>query len=419
MANLFNRSSWSKQSIYMLCFGMIVFFFSFSDAIMSYFSPVEMENHFQDAFLMGLVLSSSSAVGLVADLLISKFFPHYDYRFFVKWLIILATLFPLTFLMLPAMTLTYFAAMAIWGVYYEFSAFSQFNFIHQTVDTHQHARAWSVVSAVHAFAFMVGPVAAGIFLSHSRGLMLGAVIASLMVAGVFFLILQFISKKHERPTEILAGRTFKVELRLWKLLLKKIWPVYIFFLALVILDTSFWTVGPLISEEIVEHSWLGALLLPAYTLPSLLTPFIIQKISPKVSKKRIAFVSAIIGSAIMGGGAFILGEGNPLLTIVVLVGALFISIDYPEIEAVFEDYISRIDGYENDLVGLRSSASSIAYIIGPILAGFTADILGYGRTMGLFAIILMVVSVIVLIVTPRKIRMDLKGMEEIAESQAT
>lgn len=416
MPNPFKLSSWSRQSLYMFIFGLIVFFFSFGDAIMSYFSPVEIENHFQDAFLMGLVLSSSSAVGLVADLLISKYFPHYDYRFFVKWLIILATLFPLTFLMLPAMTLTYFAAMAIWGVYYEFSAFSQFNFIHQTVKTDEHAKAWSLMSAIHAFGFMVGPVAAGIFLTHSRTLTLGAVVASLIVAGIFFLILQAISKKHEESVPMLGGRTFKTELRLWKLLLKKIWPVYIFFLALVILDTSFWTVGPLISEEIAEHSWLGALLLPAYTFPSLMTPFIIQKISPKVSKKRIAFISAIIGATIMGGGALLLGEGSPFLTIAVLVGSIFISIDYPEIEAVFEDYIARIDDYENDLVGLRSSASSLAYIIGPILAGFTADFIGYGKTMGIFAIILMVVAIIVLIVTPRKIRMDHKGMAAIAEA---
>lgn len=400
----------------MIFFGLIVFFFSVGDAMMSYFSPVEIEGHFQDAFLMGLVLSSSSAVGLVADLLISKYFPHYDYRFFVKWLIILATLFPLTFLLLPAMSLTYFAAMAIWGVYYEFSAFSQFNFIHQNVDTHSHAKAWSVVDAVRAFGFMVGPVAAGIFLNHSRDLMLGAVVASLMVAGVFFLILQVVSKKHEKPAPILAGRTFKVELRIWKLLLKKIWPIYIFFLALVILDTSFWTVGPLISESIAEHSWLGALLLPAYTFPSLLTPFIVKNLSPKLSKKRIAFVSAIIGSLIMGGGALLLGEGNPWLTVVVLIGALFIAVDYPEIEAVFEDYVARIDGYENDLVGLRSSAASLAYIIGPILAGLAADSLGYSTTMGLFALTLTAISVVVLLVTPRKIRMDHKGLAAIAKN---
>lgn len=416
MSNPLNLRSWSHQSVYMLIFGLIIFFFAFSDAIMSYFTPVEMENHFQDAFLMGLVLSSSSAVGLISDFLISKYLPHYDYRFFIKWLIILATLFPLSFLMLPAMTLTYFAAMAIWGVYYEFSAFSQFNFIHQTVNTDQHAKAWSAVSAVHALAFLIGPVAAGIFLSHSRTLMLGAVLASLLVAGIFFLILQSINRKTEQPSPFLTKRTFKTELRLWKLLLGKIWPIYIFFFALVILDTSFWTVGPLISEQIIKHSWIGALLLPAYTMPSLLTPFIIRKISPQVSKKRLAFIAAIIGATIMGGGAWLFGTGSPILIIAVLIGSIFISVDYPEIEAVFEDYIARIDGYENDLVGLRASASSLAYIIGPILAGFAAEMLGYSKTMGLFALILVVVSTIVLFVTPRKIRMDHRGLEEIAKA---
>lgn len=392
-------------------------FFYIADAMMSYFSPVAMEAHFDNAFIMGLVLSTSSAVGLATDIIVSRFFPNYDYRFFIKWLIILATLFPLVFLALPSVTLTYFAAMVIWGIYFEFSSFSQFNFIRQNVDVHEHANAWGVVEAFKAMGILIGPVAAGFFLSYSKNLMLFAAITSLMVAGLVFILLKKFAKTRPELVPLNNGRTFKTELKIWKLLLSRIWPVYLFFFALVLVDTAFWTVGPLLSEAIRQKTWLGGFLLPAYIFPSLFAPIIIRKFSRKFSKKRIAFVAAIIGTAIMGGGSFFLGDDNPLLLVAILTGAIFIAIDYPEIEAVFEDYISRVDGYENDLIGLHSSASSFSYIFGPIVAGFTASQIGYSKTLSVFAFFFMFVAIIALIVTPRKIRMDLKGLEEIAAAK--
>jgi MFS family permease len=57
------------------------------------------------------------------------------------------------------------------------------------------------------------------------------------------------------------------------------------------------------------------------------------------------------------------------------------------------------------MMGLSSSTLSLAYIIGPILAGFIAQMVGEKMTFSIMGIFMSVVAIFLLMVTPRKLRL--------------
>lgn len=343
----------------------------FADSLMGYVSPVFIASKMNSTFLMGLILSSSSVVGLLADMVIAKQFARREYRFFVRWLFALALFFPLSFLIMPGHVLTFLVAMAVWGVYYEFIIFSQFNFVHKAVDIEGHARAWGILETFKAFGSVIAPVAATLLLEHSVEAVLYVSIVTLILGMILFFIYRKKFKEKicieiKPEAVVLQKRDFLQELTIWRVLFAKVWPMYLFYFAFIVMESAFWTVGPLLSEEIRQNYPWSGFLLTAYILPSLFVPYLVRYIGPHVSKKRVAFWSALLGALVLAGGAFGLGP-SPLLVICIFLSSVFFSLDYPEIEAVFEDYLSRIDAYSNDLIGLQSTATSLAYIIGPIL----------------------------------------------------
>lgn len=406
----------------LIWFSTIMFFVFFADGIMSYASPVFIEEKMNSAWLMGIIISSSSIFGLVADMIISKQFAQKEYRFFARWLLALALFFPLSLLFMPAQPLTFLIAMAVWGIYFEFISFSQFNFVHRVVGAKQHTAAWGLMDTFKAVAGIAAPIAATFLLEISMDITLYVVVGSLIVAMVLFYFYRKSNPEHESTIDRSASgenhekRSFWQEIKLWRVLFKKIWPMYLFFFAFIMLEAAFWTVGPLLSEEIKDtHQW-SSFLLSAYVLPSLFTPPLAHMLSVRFSKKKVAFTSALIGSILLATGTFFLGH-SAFLIIFVFLSSVFFSIDHPEIEAVFEDYLSRIDDYSNDLIGLQSTATSLSYIVGPILAGGLASLVGSSTTLGIFALFLAAVSLILLVVTPRKIKMPHQELAQVAAPQ--
>jgi MFS family permease len=287
------------------------------------------------------------------------------------------------------------------------------------VDKQQHASAWGILGAFKSLGLLLAPLLAAILLEMHQTYPFLLVIGFLLAAMAMFLLLRLSNKRSaaeqpsppEEPIPSQAPRSTLTQLKIWFTLMHKIWPVYLFFFAFIVLETSFWSVGPLVMEELRHKHLLGGMLLSFYIAPSFFVPLYVQKLGRLFGKKRTAFVSATIGATLLAiGGLFFSTEWY--FPLIVLASALFLSLDYPSIEAVFEDYMSRIHDYGNDLVGLRGTAASLAYIVGPTAAGALALTVGGGKTIGIFAAILAVISLILLAITPRKIKMPQGELEE-------
>ena len=371
---------------------------------MSYVTPLVLRDYFGNLATAGLVMGFSSVVGLAADWLVAQKLPNTTYRTFIKWLLIISIWFPLVFWIFPGSAVGYLLAMTAWGLYYEMIGFASFDFVDRSVSHKLHAVTWGVLDAFKAMALLIAPVLAGmLFQTQPNAIYMISLFCLSITTLIFFLGEKNRSKKtwslKSNPT-----RTLGEEKKIWWELLRKIWPVYLFFFALIMLDAAFWTVGPLLSEQIRLTSQLGSLILPAYILPTLLVPFLIMRFGDFLGKTKTVFATAMVGSIILGVGAMLVGV-DAMIVPVILVSSLFIAIDFPEVGALFEGYFGRVGEFGNDLTGLRNSAFSLAYVIGPILAGFLAESLNYSQILIVFAVLLFITGGIALVATPENIRM--------------
>jgi MFS family permease len=400
----------------MIGYALIMAFYYFGDTTVGYIVPVVMTEQLKSSALMGWVFAFSSVVGLVADLILPQLFSKKNFRFFAPAAFLTAILFPLSFLLLPSALWSFLLAMAIWGLYYELARFSHFSFIHQTLKPAQHDLGWGILQTFQSFILLIAPIFAIYVLEKQENLpfVMSIIFFGMGLTGYFFLKGAFLKKKLEAATEDTQHPTSRLhEIRVWALLLRKIWPLCLFLLSLTILDSSFWVVGALLSEQLRGDGFLGSFVITAYVFPSVFMSLIARQISKPLGKKRTAFVSAFIGCLILiVGGLLVHGS---TFVLVILAAATFLSISYPEMYAVFEDFVARLDQNANHMIGLEGSSISIGYVLGPILAGSLGAMIGYQRTLVAVAAIFLVSTIIAAVKVPRKVLLPQKELSTVDE----
>lgn len=398
------------QWLVLLSFAVISFLISFADAIMSYIAPIFIEAQVHNTFIMGLIFAFSSVVGMICDIVFPKLFSNQPHFFFLKATILAAILFPATFLFFPEHVMTLFLAMAIWGVYFELNMFSSFQFVHSYVHIHEHTKAWGILQAFQSGAYALGPLLAVHLIATDFDLGFGAVLLFLGIA-LFLTILfrlVFINKHSKRGEKKQLHKTWISEFHIWGILFKRIWPLLTLQLIVASVDASFWTIGALLMQSLSEESALGGFLLTAYIIPATFVGFFLSKLTLPVGKKRTALLSSIAAGLALTSYVFL--ESVPLLIGVTLGISFFLGIAVPEIKATFEDYISRLKEDGSELIGLQGSSSSLAFVVGPIVATFLASLVGIKGAFSLLGVLLVVTSLLLLTFTPRKIRMPQKEL---------
>ena len=396
----------------LLSFSAMIFFVTIADAIMSYVAPIAIEEHVSSTLMMGIVFSFSSMIGLVSDFVLAKLFRSQNHHFFLKMFFLSAVIFPMIFLFPNQNIVTLLLAMAVWGIYYEFNTFSKFQFVKDKMQISDHAISWGVLSTFSAIAYSFGPILASFMLAQSETSPFYLVLILLSI-GFLIYYPQLYKNRHKQVaiTEPSNNISTQGEFRVWGALLKKIWPIYLFYTMIVIIDACFWSIGALLSEQLkAQHPW-GGFLLTIHMIPPLFISFLVPLVAKPLGKKRAAFISALIAGVFLTIAG--ITSNIPLFLLLIFSSSVASSISFPEIYAVFEDYIARLGPHKVDMIGLQGSASSLAYIIGPIFAGATATLIGNQMTFSVMGGLLILVSLIMLIIVPKKIKMPQQELMEI------
>ena len=388
---------------------IVIFLISLADGVMSYTAPVFIENNLNNAGKMGLIIAASSFSGLVFDFLIGELFSKKSYRFYLLGAIILAFLFPLIFLTLPSKAVFFIFGMVAWGIYYELIRFSDFHFIHAYVEKDKHAKSWGTLLIFKSLAYTLGPLIASLLISKYFNLSFISALSFVLLALLLFLAFSRTYKKKEQgfgesPKKVSMIR----ELKIWKILFRKIWPLWIFIFAIFMLDATFWTAGAVLSETLKQKSAFGGFLLTVYMVPGLFMGLLAQKASKPLGKKKIAFISGLLNGLILILVGFT--QNIPIILILVFFSSILGALSVPEILATFEDYVSRLPGFGNDMISLERTGENASYILGPIIAGFLAQILGFQKVFSVMGLLLAVTAIVALIFTPRKIPMPQKDL---------
>ena len=404
----------SSAATLLLSYSLITFLIGTGDAILSYVAPVFIESFVGNSFFMGLILGFSSLVGILCDLGFAQLLHGRSYRFFLFWTFIVAFLFPSLFIFLPPWIGIFLLAMAAWGIYYELLHFSHFHFVNAAVKREDHALAWGMIESFRSAAYLLGPLIATQLLDSAFHVPFLSSIG--FFASAFFGFFLFIKMQKARAassqTELPRRRSLVGEMRIWGTFMRRVWPLFLFLTVCGFVDATFWSVGTLLSEEIRSYSVFGGFLLTAYMLPSTFVGFVAGPAAQRFGKKRAALYSAVVAGVILALAGFV---HHPFfLLVMIFLFALFFALTFPEIFAAFEDYVERLGEFGNDMVGLQASAISFSYIVGPIGAGAIAAVFGNRGSFVFAGVLLVAVSVMALLVLPRKVRMPQAELEALS-----
>lgn len=352
---------------------------------------------------MGAIISFQSVVGFAADLVFPKIFKTVKTRRLVFWamLILALTSFFLSASTLKPILAIFIATMTLWGIYYELVNFANFQFMGTVVPAQMRASAWGFTGIFVNLAYFLGPFMAQELLSHGILITQGSIIIFLVVA---LILLTLSGGRHEAATAIdFSSVNPWAEFKHWFTLSKAIWPALAIGLVLGLIDATFYTVGAVWTEKLASVNSWGVWFLPLYLLPSICLGIPLSNWNISTGKKKLA--EKFLG---LSGIFFIciaFSSSVPWQLAIVALASSALAVCYPLLEGVYTDFLARMGGEKKDLIGLTGSVINFSYIIWPVFAGLIASRVGERLTFSWLGVVVVTCSVVLLLVTPKKIKL--------------
>jgi len=397
------RSHFPSIKLSFIFFIVIIFFYTLGDSIMSFMAPNLIESIVDNELLTGIIFSFSSVVGLIMDYLLSNSIKEKSVLFYSFFGIVVAIFFPAVFIF-KTNVLTALIAMGIWGIYYEMILFAKSHYIHHHLNHDQHDLGWAFFNAFGSLAYLIGPTFAISIsiLGDKIPLFVALSMQGITLIGLIIYRISFGNQiKQSTPPSVSQSTSFLAGIKLWGILNRRLYPVLLYLFLLNIIDATFWTMGAILANS--HHSPIANLFFVIYLLPAFVISPLGIKLSRYFGKKRTSLSGGLI--AVISYGLSLFVQDFSAFMIFIGIGSIFFAVTIPEIRGAIEDYCERLGHNSNTLVGLTSSMGSLGYIIGPILSGAIASQIGDQRAFGAIGWILAVVSLVLLVITPRKIRL--------------
>jgi len=388
-------SVWSR----VLALSTVFFLIGLSDSVLSYWVPPFVQKTLGSALLMGVVLSFSSIVGLSADIVLPQLLQGAGVRKLIMISVFLSLGFGALLLLSYRVTSVFvlLLAMGTWGVYYELLNFSRQQFLANNTPHNIHASASAVLFTFRGLAYTIGPLIAGFLLTSSTQAPIVFALVITVIGGLALRISRLGSGGHVNLE--IKNVNFVSELKHWKTLFRVVWPMIAMSIFMGIIDSVFWTSGTVFSEK-MSGNIIARFILPAYMLPMVLVGPLLARMNIVSGKKRKAQILYLVSGFLL----VLVGFADNLAAVVffVFASSVMSAAAYPLVDAVYGDMVERLGRQRWHLIGLSSSATSVAYIVGPILSGFVSGIVGEQKTFAVFGIGAVVLSVVLLFTTKRK-----------------
>jgi MFS family permease len=142
----------------------------------------------------------------------------------------------------------------------------------------------------------------------------------------------------------------------------------------------------------------------------LIVGWFVGSATAKFGKKRTAFLALLSGSLVLVMLGYLT---DPLLLIAaVFFSSMLMSLAWPALRAAFADYIQETGKYEREIEGLEDLYTNIGYVIGPVVAGVLADLVGNSKTFSVLGVMGVLAAVYLFKITPKKINV----MKELGKS---
>lgn len=390
-------------------FGVILFFVLLSDAVLADWVPGYMQGILGSPMKMGLMMAFSSVIGFAMDLIFPQILRTSGVHKLAGGAIVGSLIFLLS--MFGSTWFSYAIILAIgmmaWGVYYELDSFMTKQFVAGVAPRELRAAVWGIVGIVRNLAYFLGPLLGGYIVVHGDRAVIISAASVLAFAYILFLFIK-LPHSNEKNEEIHEVHVLE-EVRYWLSLGRRVWPILILSVLAGIIDATFWTTGTVLNDMLAEQNSIGGWFLSAYMLPSLFIGIIVAKWGLADGKKKWAERLMLLGGLVLGMIAWV--KSVEAIILIVIISSIFMSISWPLMDAIYTDLVVRSRRGRKHMIGLSSSTLSLAYVIGPILAGWLSGRFGEIETFAIIGWGVVVISGILLIVTPKKLHLPQEEMK--------
>lgn len=400
--NLKDLSSGRKH---LFALGLMIFFFAIFDGIFSFITPIFITQQGISESMMGIIIGTSSIAGLIFDLLLCRYLKDTKYRLIYFLMFIICFAYPLI-LWGANSVLMFIIAMAFWGLYYDLFDLAKYDFITRKIKKNEYSASFGILGIFIDLGYLLGPFIAGFLFYKVVGFQ--PFLAAWIFLGLslicYFIILNLKPKESLVNTATKKNRSainIIKELVLWKKIGNLILPILCLTFFLNIIDSFYWTIGPLLTQNISILGDLGSLFMVAYIFPPLIIGWFVGSVTNRLGKKKTAFYALLASSLIFCLFTFI---NSSIILIAMSFGASFcLAFAWPAISGAYADYMNESPNLEKEINTLQDSFTNLGYIIGPIIAGFSSQYLGHLASFSLLGLIGLVLSLIFMKITPKHI----------------
>lgn len=394
-----------------------LFLILLGDGIMAYIFPLVLGNHVNSNLIIGLIISASSVTSIACDFLIPLVFPNHGWKFQLITGILLALTFPLITALGDTFSIVWLFLIAslMWGIYYEFVMFAQQSFVVEEEDPKHFSHDWSIVEILTNIVEVSAPIIGAFILIKGIVAYTSVTLAIEILALIFAILLVLVKRdvKMQKPkSQIKEYISFFKELKSWKILSKKVYIILIMAVIVEMVSAGFLTFAGLYGEQLIANpDWNWALMTIA-TIPYMFGSIIVFRLNMNNGKKRLAQLAILASGIILSLLFFFSGKLIPVL-VLIFISNLILSLCWPLDDAIFSDLQKRLGKHGLHLIGLSQASYSIAFLVAPAFMGFLSDKVGYNNSFAIIGVITAVIGLILLIITPRKLRMPQKELDTI------
>lgn len=261
--------------------GMMIFFFIIFDGTLMYLTPIVITDAGISESTMGIILGSSSIVGMAFDYFLYRMISHIHYRRIFLLMFAMALSFSM-FLMGGNTVIIFLFAMAVWGIYYDLYNIGMMDMVERTSQPKEHAANFGILKSFDALGYFLAPFFAStllVFLNPGIEMFFVIMIPFLISFTLYMnMVLNPIPErsKLDRFKEGLSTLFQKVFLK--KKIALPIFPLFIT-LFIYLVDTAVWTFGPIFSEQMgKENDMLGGVFMIAFAFPPVLIGYFVGNV---------------------------------------------------------------------------------------------------------------------------------------------
>lgn len=390
------------------------------EGIMSYYFPIVLDLAFDSTLVVGAIISFANIIAASLDFLIPEVFKKRTWRFLLLMAVIFQTLFP-TLVQIGIFTnfsILLVLAAVFWNIYYEFMAFSRQNFLVLNEKKEDYSRDWGLFALVNGFTSIIGPIIGSRLLNISfiEGSVTIGALQLFAVISVLLLISTSPVKQSSEKLEI--NKKIKLnllkEFKVWEVLGKRVLPAIIMGTTLAMQFSAIATVGGILGEQLLGEQKLDWLLMFMFYVPSVLVSLFLSRIRVPRFKKLASQIALIGAGGILITLPFVY-ESTFLVITVFFISSIFSSTAWIFNEAVYSDLSRRSGDQKLYINSIERLNDSVGFFIGPLLIGFLSDQLGFFVGFQIIGALCLLVGVILLMVTPKKLLIPHQELAEIKQ----